>query len=203
MMKRLILLILFGFTLVYPSLLMATPYGIGKYGSCTYDNTCTISLTTTGSVNLDSTPTASGVYTISDDEVTVTTNSTAGYTLTMESDADDGLATALVAPGSLSIAAVSGTPAAPQTLSGNTWGFRIDGFSGFGSGPTSAIQNQASNSLEFAAITPLGTSTTIRTNTTGAESGELTRVWYGLKINSSKQAASYTRTVVYTAIMQE
>lgn len=203
MMKRglLALVAILLSTVIIPSV-FATPYGLGTYGSCTYNQTCTITMSTSSPVSLNTSPTASGVYTIDNDQVTVTTNSTDGYILSLESDLGYPFGGSLIAPGWLTVPGVAGTPASPQTLSNNTWGFRVDDLGSFGSGPTSNIQNQSSSSLTFASVSLNGSPETIKTNITGSPSGEITNVWYGIKTTSSQQAGNYSATVVYTAIMQ-
>lgn len=181
----------------YPAAhLSAVRYGEGSYGVCNYGQGCNISITTSGTVALSATPTVSGVYTIAEDVVEVTTNSPDGYTLTLETDS----ATENSLDGSDgSISAVSGTPASPVTLSMNEWGFRVDGLSGFGAGPTSPVTNQASSSVTFAALPFMNSAATIKTTAGPALSGDTTDVWYGVRVDTSLPAGTYTRTVTYTA----
>ncbi|MCL2037789.1 hypothetical protein FWG95_02180 [Candidatus Saccharibacteria bacterium] len=155
----------------------------------------TISVTSGATVTLNVTPTASGSITTASDTVTVTTNDSNGYTLTL---ATSGASNALVGTPSGTIAASAGTMAAPVTLAADTWGYRVDGVGGFGAGPTTAVNNQATESHSWAAVPVSGSADTINT-TTGATSGENTTVWYGLNATTAKAGGVYTNTVVYTA----
>ena len=185
-------------TLFVPSLVLATNYGEGVYGSCTYDETCTISLATSGTVTLPATTKPSGVVTIDKDIVTVTTNSGGGYTLRLESVS--GTSSQLVNGGEV-IPAVSASAASPATLGLNEWGYRIDGALGFGAGPTSAITSQPSSSLTFAGVPLLGAPQDIKVTASSAPSGDVTNVWYGVRADMTKPAGTYTSTVTYTAVL--
>lgn len=155
-------------------------------------------MTTSGTINLGVTPTDLGVYTISDDAVEVTTNSSRGYTLLLSSDS--ATENSLVA-GSEAIDSTEGTTEEPEMLGVNQWGFRVDGFDEFGAGPTSAVTNVFSSSLTFAGIPLSGAPTMIRATDEAASEGEVTRVWYGVHADSSLPAGTYSATVIYTATM--
>src|SRR5579875_2707144 len=58
----------------------SSTYGMGTYGSCSY-NSCGVSITSSGSVSLNITPAASTTCTVGSDSVSVTTDSSSGYTL--------------------------------------------------------------------------------------------------------------------------
>ena len=182
--------------LITPSV-FAAPYGSNKYGSCPYSDGCNITISTSGTVTLNVSPTISSVYTINKDTVTVTTNNSAGYALRLESSS--GSSNKLVNGGN-EVDTSSGTAISPVTLANNTWGYRIDSALGFGSGPTSAITNQASSSLSFAGVPLLGAPQVIKTTATSAISGDSTDVWYGVRADMSKPAGSYSATVLYTAV---
>ena len=83
----------------------------------------------------------------------------------------------------------------------NEWGYRIDGALGFGAGPTSAITSQPSSSLTFAGVPLLGAPQEIKVTASGAPSGDVTNVWYGIRADISKPSGTYTSTVTYTAII--
>lgn len=200
--NRLITKALFGgyiFSIVFAALALtpalATPYGYGTYGSCAYQQ-CSISVTTSGSIDLELTPDSSGVHTIEGDEVEVTTNSSQGYTLQLESAS--ATQAGLVGDDD-TIAATTGTPASPSVLTGNQWGYRVDGLASFGSGPTSAVQNQAATSHTFAGLSLLGSPTTIKNTSSPATTGDLTTVWYGVRADNSLASGEYNGTVRYTA----
>lgn len=180
-------------------ILSALPYGSGDYGTCTYD-TCGISLTTSGNVTLSATPTSSGVHTTAQDELEVSTDASTGYTVTMlDSDTDVTLSN-----GADAFAASSGTPASPISLAMNTWGYRVDGLSGFGAGPTSSQTNDASALYTFAGVPPSnGTAHTIVSTSAAANPPEITDVWYGVRIDTANQAGTYTNTISYTAVTND
>lgn len=154
----------------------------------------TISVTTTTPVTINLTPTAGGVVSSSSDTVSVSTNNTAGYTLTL---ADNDATTTLVS-GANTIAAHSGTQASPTVLTNNTWGYRVDGVGGFGAGPTSAETDNGSSSTIWAGVPATGSPNTLKT-TSSTASNDTTTVWYGVKVTSSQPNGTYTDTVTYTA----
>lgn len=154
----------------------------------------TISITTSGTVNLNVTPTLSGSATSASDTVTVATNNTAGYNLTLEDvDADTDLVN-----GVNTIDAHTGTQGSPTTLGNNTWGYRVDGVGGFGAGPTAAESNQANLTGSWAGVPAGGSPATIK-NTSSPTAGDVTAVWYGVKADTGKPDGTYTDTVLYTA----
>lgn len=174
-------------------------YGSGNYGSCDY-GTCGITLLSGGSTNIDITPTAAGKCTVQSDTVSVQTGNTNGYTLTLTASTTNN---ALVAT-SGSIAAVSGSPASPATLSMNTWGYRVDGQAGFGGGPTSAQTNGSVPSAAFAAVPPSDQAgSAVKSSTSAADTPDDTTVWYGACADTTIPAGSYTSTVLYTAVANE
>ena len=182
-----------GLAMAYPS----GTYGSGAYGSCEYGVACSISLTSNGNVSLSVTPTSSGSCTIQNDSATVFTDDTNGYTLTL---ADSGTNTALV-NGSSSINATSGTIASPTTLTGNSWGYRVDGLGGFGIGPTIGQSNISHGSITFAGIEASDQlADTIATTSGAADPAVTTPVWYGACADTSVSSGAYTTQVIYTAV---
>ncbi|MGV9001597.1 MAG: hypothetical protein ACOH18_01415 [Candidatus Saccharimonadaceae bacterium] len=173
------------------------PYGKGAYGKCQFSS-CSITLTSSTSLAANVTPGGSTTCTVANDDVTVRTGSSTGYTLTVS---DSDTTTSLDRSGGGSITTVSGTPASPTTLSANKWGYRVDGLAGFGAGPTSAVSNAAVPSEGYAAMPILGSPDTLKIKTSAATVAETTKVWYGICSNTSIPAGSYTNTVVYTAII--
>jgi hypothetical protein len=178
----------------------AIPYGDGTYGTCTY-NTCGISIATNGTVNVNITPSGtSTTCSTQSDSVIVTTYSSTGYTLTLANSSTNTNLVGGTYGGT--IPAVSGTLSSPVVLTANTWGYRVDGVGGFGSGPTSAGNNTAPLSLPFAKVQPSsGTPDTIATTSSAAGSGQTTIVWYGVCANASTEADTYTSSVTYTAVV--
>lgn len=150
--------------------------------------------TTSGTVTLGGlTPDATGKQSIQKDTVTVDTNNAGGYNLTLK-DADT---TYTLASGANSFAASSGTPASPAALANNTWGWRVDGLSGFGAGPTAVAGNTAPSSLTFAGIPANASPFTVKTTSTNGSSS--VDVWYSARANNAQPTGTYTDTVTYTA----
>lgn len=177
----------------------ASNYSSGSYGTCTYDN-CSISLSTSGSVSIDVTPVTSSITcTVSKDNVTATTDSSTGYTITLQ---DSDTSTTLAGPSASSIAPIGATPSQPAALTANTWGYRIDGIDGFGSGPTSTTSNSPVPNVTFASVPSSNTAAATVRSTTSTDSNSVTTpVWYGLCANTNVQSGSYTDSVTYTALV--
>jgi hypothetical protein len=154
-----------------------------------------ITVSSSGTVNIDATPTASGVQTIGSDTVTVSTNDSAGYTLKL----GETTATTTLTSGGNTIAATTGTQAAPVVETANSWGYRVDGVGGFGAGPTTSASSAAiSGTIKFAPVAASGSPNTIKTTAVVASS-DTTTVWYGVAVNSTAVAGTYTNSVTYTA----
>jgi hypothetical protein len=172
-------------------------YGSGTYGSCSYGVACSISVTSNGSISLNVTPASGGKCTIQSDTVSVLTDDSNGYTLSL---ADSGSSTALI-NGSYSINASSGTFASPAALSANSWGYRVDGVGSFGSGPTTAQTNVSPPSSLFAAVqSSLSLPDTVASTSTAADPAVTTTVWYGACADTSAASGAYTTQVIYTAV---
>jgi hypothetical protein len=156
----------------------------------------TISLfTSSGTVNIDATPTAGGVQTIASDTITVSTNDASGYTLKLA----ETTGTNTLTSGSNTIAASSGSQTTPVVQAANTWGYRVDGVGGFGAGPTSSASNAAiSGTVMFAAVPATASPNTLKT-TNATASSDTTTVWYGVAVNTSTPSGTYTNSVTYTA----
>jgi hypothetical protein len=173
-----------------------TTYGGGNYGACDYGS-CSITLTSGGSTILDVLPTSAGKCSVQSDTASVLTNSDTGYNLTTTTSTTNN---ALVGS-SANINASGATAASPTTLSMNTWGYRVDGLSGFGSGPTSAVSSGSVPSLTFAGIPASNqTPAPVASSSAPANPAATTKIWYGLCVNASIPAGAYTTTVVYTAV---
>jgi hypothetical protein len=154
-----------------------------------------ITLSTSGTVNINTTPAGAGVQTISNDVATVSTNDTAGYTLQL----GETSATTTLTNGGNTIAASSGTQTTPVVETAGTWGYRVDGLGGFGAGPTSGASNAAiSGTIKFAGVAATGSPNTIKTTATTATSDTLS-IWYGVAVNTSQATGTYTNSVTYTA----
>ena len=190
-------IILFIISMVAPHISSAAPYGSGLYGACTYNTCDAISITTSGTVSLPVTPTNSGVYTTVSDTVTVGTDNSSGYTLSFKnSDTNTSLVNA-----NGTITASNGTQASPAALALNTWGYRVDGLASFGNGPTSAQNSAGSSSFTFAGVPANNLSAhTLKTTSTDANPAETTTVWFGVRIDDTIAAGTYTDQVTYTAV---
>jgi hypothetical protein len=179
-------------------------YGSGYYGECLYSSpstSCDISISNNSfTLSLPVQPTPNGLCTIQSDQISVSTYDPSGYTLTLD---NTSTSTGLL-NGSNSIPASAGTPSSPQALA-NTWGYRVDGLSGFGSGPTSAETNAAiNNSITFAGAKSSSLTADTIAQTSSVPTPYLpvsTTVWYGVCANTTLAIpqGSYQATVLYTA----
>lgn len=151
--------------------------------------------TSSGTVSLNATPSASGVQTIANDIITVSTNDAAGYTLKI----GETSATTTLTSGGNTIPASAGSLASPIAQVANTWGYRVDGAGGFGAGPTTGASSAAIGAIKFAAVPATGTPDTIKTTATTA-TNDTTNVWYGVAVNTGTPSGSYTNSVTYTAV---
>jgi hypothetical protein len=172
-------------------------YGDGLYGSCTYSS-CGIGLTTNGTISLNVTPNGSTTCSVASDSVAVLTDSSTGYTLTF----NDSATISNLTTGTYNIPTSSGTAASPVALAADTWGYRVDGLSGFGAGPTSGGTNIGIPAVNFAGI-PNSTlpANTLATSASPANPAVTTNVWYGVCADLAIPATTYTSTVLYTAVV--
>ena len=173
-----------------------TTYGSGTYGGCDY-GACSITLASSGTVADNVVPTASGKCTVQSDTVSVLTDNAAGYTVTMTTSTTSNA----LANGSSLITASGGTAAVPATLANNTWGYRIDGISGFGAGPTSAQSSGGTPSVRFAGVPASNqTAATVSSASGPADPAVNTTVWYGVCTNTSLPSGNYSTSITYTAV---
>lgn len=171
-------------------------YGSGSFGDCDY-GTCTITLTDTGTPTLTVAPTPTGVCSVQSDTVSVLTDSTTGYSLTMTTSTTNNA----MQGASTSLAASSGTSSAPATLAVNTWGYRVDGLASFGTGPTTSQSSGSTPSVTFAGVPASNQSSTqVAYSASPANPAQDTKVWYGVCANASIPVDTYSATVVYTAV---
>lgn len=152
----------------------------------------TISMTTSTNVAIGLTPTSGGVVSSASDTVSVSTNNTTGYALTM-SDAD---ATTTLTSGANTIAAHNGTYGTPTVLAGNSWGYAVAG--GNFSVSYSAETNNASSTTKWAGVPASGSPQQLKT-TASTATNDQTTVWYGVRATSAQAAGAYVDTVTYTA----
>lgn len=174
----------------------STTYGSGGYGNCDYGQ-CTLTLSSGSTTSVNIIPSSSGKCTVASNTVSVLTDNTTGYNLTMTTSTTNN---AMVgASGSLT--ASSGTAAAPTTLANNTWGWRIDSLSGFGAGPTSPVSSGSTPSVAFAGVPASnGTPAQLASTSSPANPAIDTTVWYGACANGSLPSGAYSTTVTYTAV---
>ncbi len=152
-----------------------------------------ISVSSGGSVNIAVTPTAGGALSSASDTVTVSTNATTGYTLSMS---DSDTVTNLVSGGN-TIGAHAGTYAVPTVLATNKWGYAVAG--GNFSGSYSAETNNGSSTTTWAGVPSSATPQSLKTTATTA-TNDTTTVWYAVRATSSQPSGSYVDTVTYTAV---
>lgn len=152
-----------------------------------------ISLTTSGTVTLNVTPVSGGAQTSASDTVSVSTNNSAGYNLTL-ADAD---ATTTLVKGGDTIAAHTGTQASPTVLANNSWGYRVDSIGGFSTG--GAVESSVTSSvITYAGVPATGAPNNIK-STSSTATNDTTTVWYAVKADTSKPNGTYTDTITYTA----
>ncbi len=153
----------------------------------------TISITTASPVALSLTPTSGGVVTSASDTVTVNTNNSTGYALTLE---DNDATTTLVSGGN-TFTAHSGTFAAPTALANGTWGYAVASAGGFDASYSTENSNGSSTS-KWAGVPASGSAVTLKT-TGSAASNDTTTVWWAAKANTSQPNGTYSDIVTYTA----
>ncbi len=153
----------------------------------------TISMTTSSTVAIALTPGASPVVSSASDTVSVSTNKSNGYNLTV---ADSDATTTLVS-GANSITAHTGTYAAPTALGTNSWGYAVAG--GAFDATYSAESSSTASTSKWAGIPATGSPQLIKT-TAAPATGDTTTVWYGVKVDATKPTGTYTDTVTYTAV---
>lgn len=151
--------------------------------------------TSSGTVNVDVTPTGSGAQTIANDTVTVSTNDSSGYTLQLE----ENTATTTLTSGSNTIPGSAGSQTTPVVMAANTWGYAVAGVGGFNASGYTPTSNAAiSGTLKFAAVPASGAPNTLKT-TAGVASNDTTTVVYAVAANTSQASGTYTNVVKYTA----
>lgn len=153
-----------------------------------------ITVVSSGNVAIAVIPTASAATSSSSHTVTVSTNNATGYNLTLASST----ASTPLTNGANTIPASAATPAAPATLTGNSWGFRVVGAGGFGATATTAETNVASSAFTWAGVPAAASPYTIDSPST-PQASKVTTVWYAVSANSTLQSGAYTNTVTYTA----
>lgn len=154
----------------------------------------TIAISSSGNVGISVTPAAAEARLSSaKDTVTVSTNHTAGYNLTLEMfDAETSLVN-----GADTITQGSGSLASPDALVANTWGYRVADAGGFG--PGAAVENSvAVSAYTWAGVPAKGAADQIK-STSGQADNDATDIWYAIMANSNKLSGTYSGKVTYTA----
>lgn len=194
---KIAVLLLLGILLIPCLSATAVPYGMGTYGTCTYD-LCGLTLTSSSNLNVNVTPSSSGSCSINKDSVSVLSDDSLGYTVLINNSVNSTSLT----NGTSNITAVSGTVSSPTTLGLNQWGYRVDGQGGFGSGPTNSTNN--SNypiSATFAGVPDSNSlPSNVVTSSNSANPAVTTNVWYGVCANTNLTSGTYSGTVLYTAV---
>jgi hypothetical protein len=158
-----------------------------------------ISITTASPVALSLTPTGSGVVTSGSDTVTVNTNNTLGYNLTV---ADNDATTTLVS-GANTFTASTGTKTTPVALTNGTWGFAVaTGTTGIGTNGFDASYatetNSTTSTSKWAGMPATGSPMLLK-STSAVAANDTTTVWYAAKAAITQPTGTYTDTVTYTA----
>jgi hypothetical protein len=153
----------------------AQPYGTGAYdANVPYGNQTSITISA-GNVSIAATASNTGQLSTASGNVVVTSTDVVGYKLYISAIGS----TSLTASGATIPASGNVTAAA---LSTNTWGYNTDA------------------STNFIGLTT--TNTLLKSFTGPTTTGDTTAVTYGVKLDFSKQAGSYSTTVLYTAAPQ-
>ena len=162
--------------LVVGSTAYAQPYGAGTYGSnVPYGSETSLSISATAAVNLSLSPSTSGTLGTASGPVVVTSTDVVGYKLYIRAVGSTDMTT-----GVGSIPASANVSTAPLAL--NTWGYNTTG------------------TTDFLGITT--SDVLIKTGNGPFSTGDTTTVTYGLNIDRSKAAGTYTSTIIYTAVPQ-
>ncbi|MDN5275536.1 MAG: hypothetical protein JWN33_185 [Candidatus Saccharibacteria bacterium] len=157
-------------------LLMAAPYGAGKYNSnVPYGAETQLSISTSGPISLEITPSDTGTLGSASGTVTVVSTDVVGYKLYIRA-----LNATTMVNGTANIPASSNNVGA--ALANNTWGYNLDA------------------SANFVGVT--SSDTLIRNATQPYTTGDVMTVTYGAKFDRSKPSGNYSTTVIYTAVPQ-
>lgn len=158
-----------------------------------------LSMTSGGAVTINITPLAGGAVTTNSDTVTVSTNSTAGYNLTLQ-DAD---ATTTLTSGANTMTAMATTWGSPAALTSGKWGYALaSGTAGLTAGSnfdaSYAVETSSGSSTsKWLGVAASGSPQTLKT-TAATATNDTTTVWYGAKADTSQPSGAYVDTVTYT-----
>ncbi len=153
-----------------------------------------ISVSSADTVSFSVTPTASGALSSDSDVVTVSTNATAGYTLSISSS--DATVT-MVNGNSDTIAASSNPYATPAALENNRWGYAVPG--GNFDASYAAETNVEGSATKWSGMPALGSLQQIKT-TASTATNDTTTIWYAVEATTAQPNGAYTEVVTYTAV---
>ena len=164
-----------------------------------------LSVSATSSVNLNLSVSDSDTMTISEGYVSVITNSP-GYRLYISMTGDNTSLTGVKDGLSSTIAATSGTIAAPTSLTRGTWGYAIP------SGTAHLVSNSFSDSYstttsttpdssKLFAVPPVASSNpALLASSTSSTAGDTYPVFYAVQANSDTAPGNYTNNIAFTAV---
>lgn len=163
-------------SLVMGATSQAQPFGVGVYGAdVPFGDLTSISIDLTADTQITLSPLGGGVFGGDDSQtITVTSTDVIGYDLYINAKTDTNLAN-----GANTIAASANIT--PNTLSTNTWGY-----------------NTTNSPSVFKGIQL--TQDVLTSKTGPYKNGDDTTVTYGVKVDGSKAAGTYTTDVTYTAV---
>lgn len=163
-------------SIICTSISYAQPYGRGTYSSgVPYGSQTSLSIATSGDINVPITPTDNGTLATSNSDITVTSTDVTGYKLYIR-------ALNYTHMNNLGAILPATTNEEPAPLSNNSWGYNTDKSNNF-------IGMTLNDTLLYSTTMP-------------ATSGETTKVTYGIKVDMEKPAGNYVANVVYTAVPQ-
>lgn len=158
------------------SISYAQPYGAGIYNvNVPYGSQTSLSIATSGNINIPITPTDSGIFATGVSTVNVTSTDVMGYKLYIRALSDTNMNNL----GAFLPASANSSPAA---LAVDTWGYNTDASTNF-------VGISLSDTLIRSIIVP-------------ASSGDITNITYGINLDMAKPAGNYVANIVYTAVPQ-
>jgi hypothetical protein len=163
--------------------------------------------TSSEKVSFHLSPSVAGAVTSTDHQVTVATNSHAGYQLSLSSSTAQTDLIGTVT--SATLAPSPGTPLAPLKLTPNTWGFAwtnspaalTAGFANSGFDVAyQAEENHSGSSSRWAGLPAVSSPTTVRSTSWQSKAGEQTALFYAANVDFTLPLDTYSRTILYTVI---
>lgn len=151
-----------------------------------------ISVVSDAKVTINITPTPSGVYSSGSGIVTVDTNDSAGYTLTL---ADNDADTKLNSAGN-NFTAHTGTLISPTTLTAGTWGWAVANLGGFDAS-YSAV-NSVTPAGKWAGIKASGSGGDVIASSVAPITNAVTTVWFAAAADASQAPGTYQDTVTFS-----